>query len=85
MKKIYKYQLQIVEEQIVKMPGRPLLFKVGLDPGGDLCVWVLVNPEAVMRSQTIFVVGTGAVVPGDAQLWLGTVQRGAFMWHVFIP
>jgi hypothetical protein len=85
MKTVYKYPLVIDAEQEVQMPGKPVLFKVGLDTQGHLCVWALVDPGHEKKAQRFFVVGTGHSVPADAYLWIGTVPQGPFMWHVFTP
>ncbi len=85
MKTIFKYPLELAREQYVPMHGKPVLFKVGLDPAGALCVWALVNPEDETKLQKFFVVGTGHDVPVDAYFWVGTVNQGQFMWHIFTP
>lgn len=85
MKTIFKYSLALIDEQEVQMPGSPELFKVGLDPAGELCVWALVDPKQPQRLQKFFVVGTGYPVPRDAHNWIGRVNQGAFVWHVFTP
>jgi hypothetical protein len=85
MKTIYKYPLAIRDEQEIPMPGNPVQFKVGLDPAGELCCWALVDPSEEMKPKRFFVVGTGHPVPADAYIWIGTVQQGRFMWHVFTP
>lgn len=85
MKTIYKYPLALIDDQEIMMPGKPTLFKVGLDPAGELCVWALVEPTHVQKPQRFFVVGTGHSVPCAAYIWVGTVQQGSFMWHVFTP
>lgn len=83
MKTVYKYPLAIRDRQEIKMPGKPVLLNVGLDPQDDLCVWALVNPEHENKPMTFFVHGTGHPVDSDAYIWLGTVRQGPFMWHVF--
>lgn len=85
MKTIYKYPLEVRDEQEIEMPGKPVLFKVGLDPSGELCCWALVDPTSPPRPQRFYVVGTGHQVPADAYIWIGTVNQGTFMWHVFTP
>lgn len=85
MKTIHKFPLAIRDEQQIDLPGKPTLFKVGLDPAGDLCVWALVEPHHAPKPQRFFVVGTGHPVPADAYIWIGTVNQGPFMWHVFTP
>lgn len=84
---IWKYPLNIVDEQIIEMPnGASILHVDGQD--GRLCVWARVDPEAEKVWRRFSVRGTGHTVE-KGQLaehsprYLGTAEVGPFVWHVF--
>lgn len=84
MNKIYKYPIQIVEEQTLTVPACADFFHVGLDPLGEPCMWAVVNTKAKLTKINIRVIGTGSTVPDDdAYMYLGSFVHGPFMWHVF--
>lgn len=85
MTTIFKYPLVLQDEQIVQMPvdARPL--SVGLQRG-SICLWMAARQiEDPREDRIIYVVGTG--IPTDkidnAQ-YVGSVQDGPFVWHIFI-
>jgi len=79
-KQIWKYQLQITDEQIISVPAGSRPISVA-EQNGKLCMWAIVgsNRSAKMRIQ---VVGTGNPMP-DVGDYIGTVVMGKFVWHVF--
>jgi hypothetical protein len=85
MRVVYKYPLEIVDEQHVKMPMGAQLLSVQ-DQNGDLCLWALVDTTAALTQRKIRIAGTGHAVatPGPGA-FIGTVQqmKGAVVWHVF--
>ncbi len=84
MKTVYKYPLQMEGDQEVAMPGKPVLFKVGLDPVGALCVWALVEPQHELKPQRFFIVGTGHPAPDDGRyLGSASLHGGNLIFHVF--
>ena len=46
-------------------------------------IWAEVNPDAVWDTHLIEVVGTGHPLPDEPRTYLGTVQRGPLVWHVY--
>ncbi len=85
MTTIYKYPIERLGEQHIVMPGRHKILSAGLDPSGQLCIWVLVDTASAPAKRTVFVVGTGN--PWHEMAFgldfIGTVNQGHFMWHVF--
>lgn len=81
---IWKFPLAIEAEQVVTAPLGAQLLHVGLDPNGQLCVWMQVDPEAGYRAITFYIVGTGHPIPIET-VYLGSVVMGAYVWHVFRP
>lgn len=84
MATIWKFPLQITDKQIVKAPGsfRPLCVMV---QGGQLCLWAVVDKLDQQTNREVSIVGTGNPVPKELSqdFYLGSVQQGPFVWHVF--
>ena len=82
MQAIYKYPIEITDEQLITLPeySRPL--HVGLDPQGVPCIWAKVDTITVKKMKLkVFVHGTGdPYVQGD---YLGSFVQSVFVWHVF--
>lgn len=49
---------------------------------GDICIWVLVDPKQNFEQRYFVVYGTGFEINPQHQ-YIGTVQEGAYVWHVF--
>lgn len=85
---IWKYPFRIIDKVALLMPqGAKLLYAAPCnEPGkGDLCVWALVQPQAKRLERRLHVFGTGQEIPTTQQLgnYLGTVELGVFVWHLF--
>lgn len=84
MKSIYKYPIEVVDEQEVSMPIGAKILCVQLQYGKP-CLWVEVNlDEAVHEKRKVFVHGTGNRYE-EHQRYIGTFQlsNGNFVFHVF--
>ena len=86
MKRIYKYDLEIEDEQVILMPKGSLSLCVQVQKGLPY-LWALVDDEAEKEQVLITMVGTGN--PADHvhnKLYLGTFQMsgGDLVWHVFL-
>ena len=80
---IYKYELQITDEQTVEMPRGARLLSVQMQRE-RLMLWAVVNTNEPIRSRVIRIHGTGiAISPEHNYAFIGTVQDGPFVWHVF--
>lgn len=80
---IWKWNLNLTDQQTIQMPegSRPLTVQI---QGGDICMWSAVDPLAVKVPFTIIIVGTGNSGPDfSGSRYIGTVQQGPFVWHVF--
>lgn len=51
--------------------------------GNGLCIWALVNPNNSTQARSIEIYGTGHDVPDGRREFIGTVQPGALVFHVF--
>ncbi len=99
MNTVYKYPLGILDTgdlREIEMPqgARILGVQVVKAMGGYLgvlevetpCIWALVNTEEGKTVRRMFrVYGTGRPIkePLESLTYIGTVQTGPFVWHVF--
>ena len=83
---IWKFNLELIDEQKVLMPIDPLILTVQMQ-GDNLCVWALVDPNLskTNKMRTFYVVGTGHPVPKNTR-YINTVQEmgGKLIWHIFM-
>lgn len=93
--RIYKYPVKITDTQSVEIAGLVKVLSTGLDPSGQLCIWAIVNLNALGNKTyaRVVIIGTGnptnpTMFDGDEDRainrFLGTVTMGIFVWHVFV-
>lgn len=82
--KIFKYPLLSVGAQNLMLPKGAKILSVQFQ-GEALCVWALVDPDAIPAPVMIWIIGTGdsLPLPSVEMEHLGTVQVGKFVWHIF--
>lgn len=82
-KVIWKYELEIADMQTFFMPEDAQILSVQYQDG-QLCMWALVDSYASKEEVRISVVGTGYIFKhGDRDVYIGTVQDGKHVRHVF--
>jgi len=84
-KKIFKYQLDIKDEQILEMPKDAEILTVQ-NQRGWLCLWARVDPNFPKENRKIRVIGTGHPLYDKSYLkYIGSAQfdNGYLVWHVF--
>lgn len=84
---IFKYPLEITDEQIIELPIEAKVLSVGEQNGG-LFLWAIIDTEKTQtRKYKFLIVGTGNEMPeaADNELhrFIGTVQIKPYVWHVF--
>ncbi len=86
MKTIYKYQLAVVDEQVIPLPCTAEILSVGVQHGNPV-LWAVVDPShEVSDGQKILICGTGNPMPvRGVDEFIGTFQLldGNFIGHVF--
>lgn len=86
MKKIYKYPIEIQDEQVVLLPTGAKILTVQTQ-GGKAFLWAMVNPTMPNdMAVTIRIFGTGHTIQDADRLeYIGTIQMcgGALVFHVF--
>lgn len=90
MRTIWKFPLQMIDEQVIELPANSRVLSAGLDPAGLLCVWAQVDSEQPKSRAAIFIQGTGQPLIDGIDYWphennkfIGSVLQGQFVWHVF--
>jgi hypothetical protein len=80
MKAVHKYQFtqRLMDFQ---MPQGAIVRSVQ-DQHGVVTMWAEVDTDKLLSGRRFTVYGTGHEVPPHAK-YVGTVQQGAFVWHVF--
>lgn len=81
---IWKYQLKITDKQEIHIPRDARLMSCGLDPEGQVCIWLLVDAEQKEPKIHVEVIirGTGHKLP-CVGTFIGTVCQAPYVWHVF--
>lgn len=80
---VYKYPLSLVSKQHVQMPLGAKILSVAKQRE-QLCLWALVDTEAVSYARLIEIHGTGQrFKQSESQSFVGTVFDVPFVWHVF--
>ena len=86
---IWKFPLALEVEQTVEVPQNAKFLHVAYQDGLPT-VWAEVDPDLPREPRTFVIVGTGHRVPetggptGKPPAYVGTVLRGAFVWHIYV-
>jgi hypothetical protein len=81
MYKIYKYELELEDQQSLVLPGHSKILTV-IEQNNKIVLYAQVTNSKYYDHYTIFVRGTGHSI-GDSALYLNTVKIGIFVWHIF--
>lgn len=49
----------------------------------QIMLWAEIETSNPQTSETFFIVGTGREIPCEGLAYIGTVQQGPFVWHVY--
>ncbi len=84
MKTIWKFPLEVTDEQTVQIPNGAQLLSVQTQHATP-CLWALVDPEAEPKPCIIQTYGTGHPI-GEVGTYLSTYQisGGTLVFHVFV-
>ena len=87
MKTIWKCQLEITDEQDIRIPRDAQLLSVA-EQWGRLTIWFLVDAGNECVKRRILVIGTGNPIDGSYEYleldFIGTaVMSNVLVWHVF--
>lgn len=82
MSTIWKFRLDITDVQAIEMPAGARILSLGLQLNSPT-IWAVVNPYASRGYRRFRVYGTGYPFVSTAAQFIGTVQNGGLVWHVF--
>ena len=82
MNTVYKYDLELKEEQVLSLPADAEILSIQ-EQGGNLCAWVSVDTEKPERDKTIIISGTGNAIYYKDLRHITTLQMGSMVWHFF--
>ena len=82
---IWKFDLLIVDEQILNVPDESKILKIGIQ-NNELKAWILVDTKKTDTStpKKIFIIGTGNKIYEECKIYIDTIMWKNFVWHVFI-
>ena len=83
--RIWKYQLNVIDEQQLFLPADAKILTVQTQRGTP-CLWALVNEENTAKElRKIAIYGTGNPIPDDPGEYIATFQMhgGDLVFHVF--
>lgn len=86
-KTIWKFDLEFLDMQPIKMPENAEILSVG-EQDGKLKIWALVKPDNAKVTRDFEIFGTGHNVYCDMGIerkFMGTVQmkEHGLVWHIF--
>lgn len=78
----YEFDLRKGDRHSFTMPhgARPICIQM---QGELICLWAEVDPRESFESRTFRIVGTGHPLPPQQRSYIGTVQAGPFVWHIY--
>jgi hypothetical protein len=81
MNVVYKWALKLGHNKVF-IPEGAIVLDAQMQHGSPT-IWALVNTEVPSRDRFFIAVGTGHPVPDNTKTYIGTMQDGSFVWHVF--
>ena len=84
MDKVFKYPLQILDEQFVHMPKDAIILCVQVQRGVP-CIWASCDPDNTVIKRRIITYETGNPMRLNHGKYIGTYQMdsGMLVFHVF--
>lgn len=83
MKTIYKYTLDLKDKQQIELPLDADILSVQVQ-AEKICLWAKVSSTLPKEKRTIYIYVTGTEIEKDNSSYVGTVQDGIYVWHIFI-
>ncbi len=81
---IWKFNLQTIDKQEIKVPIGAELLTVQIQ-NGEPCLWARVDTDEMIEVRQIAIHGTGHELPDTTRKYIGTYQmaNGTLIFHVF--
>ena len=81
MSVIYKYTLELQQEQTLSLPADAEILTIQIQ-SGVICAWVRLDTLKPERTRTLVICGTGDNPPENGR-YVATVQTPPMVWHFF--
>jgi len=83
-KKIFKYELDITDSQVLMIPSGAEILTVQTQYETPK-LWALCDPKRILESRIIYIFGTGNQIPEGNFKYISTFQMrdGRLVFHVF--
>lgn len=84
---MWKFPIAETDRQTISVPHGAVVHHAGFDPTGRLCLWAEVMDDAILVPMEVAIVGTGHRIPvgqGTRFNYIGTVNSGPFIWHIYV-
>lgn len=81
-KRIWKYPLLLTSVQTLTVHKGSEILACQIQAEVP-CLWIQVNPTEPEEKITIEIIATGEPMPDATRTYLGTVQIGVYVWHIF--
>ncbi len=82
MQRILKYLIDVNDAVFHMLPDNAELLTVQ-NQNGEIFLWAKIDDSAIVRKRKFIVFGTGQPFDVVLRKYIGTVQVGIFVWHVF--
>ena len=82
MKAIWKQVLDKTDKQVVKLPVNSKILDVQVQDD-EWCLWFLCRTETPLEERHIVIYGTGQQIDSVSGTYIGTIQDGSLVFHVF--
>ena len=82
MKTIYKYELKLVQKQVISVPSNSKILTVQLQKD-RIVLYAEVDTDNFLVPRVINIIGTGQTLPDLPLEYISTVQIGEFVWHIY--
>lgn len=82
MKTIHKYALRFIDTQSVIMPVGAKVLAVQ-NQNDKITMWAEVDDINDKEQRVFSIFGTGCEITGFERHYIGTVQIGDFVWHIY--
>lgn len=87
MTTIWKYPLNITDQQTISLPQGAKILSVQLQGlvSSQLHLWAEVDTEQIFEGRVIEIFGTGNPITPGRRRYIDTVQMhgGALVWHIY--
>ena len=82
-KAIFKYTLEFDKKQQIELPLDAEILSAQMQ-NEKICLWAKVSNTLTKRKKDVYIYGTGTCIQEDDLSYVGTVQDGIYVWHIFI-